>query len=1178
MKNTLKESIKNAQNLIRESFLYQKLADKKHFKQISSFIQNKKDKMIIIRVLDRGLRSTNNYYSASYLVNIFKKSGVPKFFAIYEKLALYIFIYIGKYFYFFSIPLVKFYIIKFCSRYILFGNEKKLIKKIKNNQFLGFITNVNRMGEALLGEKEAQKRIDSYISDLENSDIHIISIKISTIYSQITAISHNYSVNKIVEKLTLLYKVAKKNTYLDENGNKKYKLINLDMEEYRDMRITVDAFIKTLDQKEFSDLTAGIALQAYIADSYQYQQKITEWAKKRVKDRKAHIRIRIVKGANMDMEKFEALETGWNLTTYLEKHHTDANYKRMICYALEDENIKAVNLGIASHNLYDISYVKLIAEQNDNLKYCYFEMLQGMNDNIARMLVLQGVNIMIYLPYSNKSDFISTISYLIRRLDENTSNDNYLRYIYDLKTTNLAKIEKIFKKSLEENKEILEIKSNREKNRLNEEFDIKKISAFFSKKYIPTENTDFYLDENRKWLGNIKEKWEAKKDFIKIPIIIAGEEINNRDCCNIYNHNNDNKEIIAKFNNANSEDVARAISVSLSDPSGWRDMIDNNRLEIIAKAGIIFRKRRGDIMAVSVLDVGKIWTEADVEVSEAIDFIEYYTHSYQELKKSCKEHTTIESKGVGIVISPWNFPIAISCGGIVASLVTGNTVIFKPSNLSIYTGYEIAKVFWDAGVPKSVLQFIPSNDSTVGKALTKNKDINYIIFTGSTQVALSIFQNRPEIYLAAETGGKNITYVGKSADLDQVIKDVCIASFMNSGQKCSATSVLLLQEDIFNNKMFLEHLKDAVSSMKVGSGWDNETKIGPIAREPNKDLKWALTELDEGEEWLLKPKQLNKQATLWSPAIKIGSKVNSKSHLIEFFGPVITIMKAKNISDAITIINSSEYGLTSGIQSLDDEEIEIWKENIDAGNLYINRSTTGAIVLRQPFGGMKSSSYGAGIKAGGANYLTQFVNFTEDKQKFLSSDNYLKDNNREYDHLIKDIKIHFPNFIKIAKNYINQYSNYFSKEIDYFQIRGQHNICRFKKLKNFAIRIENKDSELSILSRIFIANIVLDNFVISTENITDINFIKNTLPNFLEKAVIIEQSEEKLIPYLEESNIERIRYSGENKISQDVFKVAAKKGIFIVREKVFMNARLEILKYLQEQSISHNYHRYGYIY
>ena len=1174
MKTIQEQALTNAKKLIDKSSISTSSKEKKYSKQISSFIQNKQDKQTIIRVLDRGLRSINNKYSVNYLASIFRKNGIPKFFNVSEKIGLFLFIYIGKYFAFISLPLLRYYIIKSCSNYVLFGGRQKIVTRIKENSKLGFVTNINRIGEALLGEKEASKRVDAYIKDLQVPEIKIISIKISTLFSQITAISHNYTVMKIVEKLSILYAEAKNNSYIDDKGEKQYKLINLDMEEYRDMRITADAFMKALDKKEFFDLKAGIALQAYIPDSHILQKELVEWAKLRVKKGGSPIRIRVVKGANMDMEKFEASEKHWELVTYRKKHHTDFNYKRMVEYALQPGNIKAVNLGIASHNLYDISYIRLIAESNNVLQYCYFEMLQGMNDNIAKILAQDGLNIMIYLPFSAKNSFAASISYLIRRLDENTGEDNYLRYVNDLANDNLSRVREIFNKSLLAEEEVEKVKAYRSQNRLKESFKEKEISSFYCKKYIASADTDFSLSNNRKWLSEIKSEW-TKKNPIIIPTVIGKDIFRKEEEVKIYNHNTDDTEIVALYSNATMSDVASSVSLARKGTI-WREKTDMQRLKIIAKVAEVMREKRGDIIAAANLDVGKPWVEADVEVSEALDFIEYYTDSYLRMKEQATEYSSITPKGVGLVVSPWNFPAAIPCGGIVASLIAGNNTIFKPSNLSILVGFEIAKCFWDAGVPKSALQFIASNNSQIGRSLTKHKDIDFIIFTGSTAVALSILKNKPDVYLAAETGGKNVTFVGRSADLDQTIKDITVSSFSNSGQKCSATSILLLQEDIYNNKVFLRDLADAAASLQVGSGWQEDTKIGPIIKAPSADLAWALTELDKGEEWLLKPKQLNESGTLWSPGIRIGTKKGDKSHLTEFFGPVITIMKAKNIEEALEIINGTDYGLTSAIQSLDDEEINIWREGVVAGNLYINRTSTGAIVLRQPFGGMKNSAYGAGIKAGGENYMTQFINISEDKEKFFIKE--YKGNNEILPNIAK-LSIKYPDFVKAANSYLQAYENYFSKEIDYCNIVGQSNICRFKKIDNLIIRIEKNDSGFSILARIFAAKLCLDGFIISIEKVSHLEFIKedSQLSNILNKIVIKEQNLTDFCIFVEVNKTDRIIFSGEHEISKEIFSSSAKSGIYLSKNKVLMNGRLELLQYLQEQSISHNYHRYGYI-
>lgn len=335
-----------------------------------------------------------------------------------------------------------------------------------------------------------------------------------------------------------------------------------------------------------------------------------------------------------------------------------------------------------------------------------------------------------------------------------------------------------------------------------------------------------------------------------------------------------------------------------------------------------FRKSRADLIGVAAAEVGKVFAETDVEVSEAIDFLNFYPYSVEKIKEL--KGIKIDSKGVGLVVSPWNFPIAIPAGGIAASLAAGNTVILKPSSDAILCGYKLCQCFWDAGVSKNTLQFAPCDGKSAGEHLVANSDVDFVIFTGGESTAQNMIKTRPDIHISAETGGKDATIVTALADRDQAIKNAIASAFNNSGQKCSATSLLVLEKELYEDKNFKKMLVDAAASINVGSVWDLENRIGTLSNTPSGKLEKALSYLDEGEEWALEPSYADENPYMLKPSIRYGTKKGDYCHINELFGPVLSVVKAENLEDAIDIVNSTGYGLTSGIESLDEREQEIF--------------------------------------------------------------------------------------------------------------------------------------------------------------------------------------------------------------------------------------------------------------
>ncbi|MBW2432252.1 MAG: aldehyde dehydrogenase family protein, partial [Deltaproteobacteria bacterium] len=542
-------------------------------------------------------------------------------------------------------------------------------------------------------------------------------------------------------------------------------------------------------------------------------------------------------------------------------------------------------------------------------------------------------------------------------------------------------------------------------------------------------------------------------------------------------------------------------------------------------------------------------------------------------------------KGVGVVISPWNFPIAIPCGGIVASLAAGNTVIFKPSSDAVLVAWELCQCFWRAGVSKRVMQFLPCSGATAGRELVTHPDVDFIILTGGTDTGLSILKQRPDVFLAAETGGKNATIVTAMSDRDQAIGNVIYSAFGNSGQKCSATSLLILEKEVYDDPRFKRQLVDAARSFRTGSAWDFENKMGPLIRPPGGDLKKALTQLETGEKWVLKPEMSDGNPHLWTPGIKWDVRPGSTTHMTEFFGPLLAVMRAEDLNHAIEMVNQTGYGLTSGIESLDPREQAHWKDRVRAGNLYINRGTTGAVTLRQPFGGMGKSALGAGFKAGGPAYVAQFMEFDETEMPLAGP---LRHSHRlfhlaqqwrqdlawgRFDELASDIE----KTIRAIKSYLYQAEQVFDREIDYFHLRGQDNILRYLPVGKVVVRIHAKDSLFETLTRIAAVRIAGCQLLISAPEA-----LHNAVTQFLDtrqgrrlagEHPLRRETDADLIARI--PDIDRIRFAAPERVPPQLFKAAAKTGFYIARSPVTMEGRIELLQYYRQQSICHTYHRYG---
>lgn len=1183
------KAISQAETWQSKSEKYKTKQERTFHSQMNKMVEKPLNKVFLTELIDKSFRPSSPFKIASLINNTIAKYGIPNIFNTWEKLLMRVFFVIGKIFAPLTVKQVVSKIKGKTSSVILHGQERAVEKHIVKRARQNTSINVNLIGEIVLSETEAQHKIDAYIRMLKVDSVNYLSIKISNLYSQINSFDFDGTVQVLVDRLTIIFRAAKQYKWTNPEGKEVDKFVNLDMEEYRDMELTITAFKKTLDLQEFSNLKAGIVLQAYLPDSYFWQQDLTNWALGRIENENAPIKIRIVKGANLDMEQTEASIRNWPQAPYETKVEADANYKRMLIYALKEEHKRAVKIGVASHNIFEIAFAYHLALEQNLLDFLDFEMLEGMSDGTRAVLLEEGLPILLYTPVASEASFINSIAYFVRRLDENTAPENFLTYSFHLlpNTPNWEMLKDIFLKSVDLIPTISE-SPKRQQNRLMEcnSDECAKTSTYATSSFVNEPDTDWSLPLNRRWAEEIKSKWMPKKgQSLSIPLVINGKEFHTKESREILDVNTGVK--IGQCALASTTDIDKAIETAELGTE-WKLLSFNQRHETLSKVAQELRKMRSDFIGVAASEVGKLFTETDVEVSEAIDFAEYYPWSLEILSE--RKNLQVSPKGVGLIIPPWNFPIAIPAGGILASLAAGNNTIIKPAPQSVYCAYLLCQAFWNAGVPTSALQFLPTNNNPEGTYLISHPKINFITFTGSTKTGLFILEQQQGSNLFAETGGKNATIVTAAADRDLAIKNILQSAFGNSGQKCSATSLLILEEEVFYDESFKSKLIEGVKSLKTGMSWSFGTKVGPLTNSINGNLKEAIE--IQGENWEIKPELNPENDHLLSPGLIWGIDTSHYTYSNELFGPIISVMKASDLKEAVQLVNNTGYGLTSGLESLDENEIDYWKNNIEAGNLYINRSTTGAVVLRQPFGGIKKSSIGAGIKAGGPNYVQQFVNTKEIGmpemrssdheivkvvQEFLRQNESVLEGINETDFVEK--------LIASAESYAYEYEHHFSRETDYFQLRGEENIFRYNPVKDVFIVLDKTDSLFDICAILLSTALFQIDVSIGFQNKSAVDSnvllaIKSfvaVLNTFSKGSSIEVISQELDNTFIAENinNYERIRVCSKGKLSKKVKIAANKLGKHIFDSKSKMDGRLELLNYVNEQSISYAYHRYG---
>ncbi len=723
------KAIELAAEMLLEAERIQTRKEKSIQAQLARMMDDPKGKAFTTSMTDECFRSSRSSRIANQMTYLLRKFGVPSYLAFSKRLQLKIFSLFGRPLSFLFVPMAIAALRRETSSVILPGEHLALAHHMKKRRAEGVRLNLNHLGEAILGEEEAQFRLNVYLKDLEErDDVEYVSVKISTIYSQIHLLGWDHTLQKLKERLRQLYRAAMHNTFTRADGTKVQKFVNLDMEEYRDLHLTKELFKDVLNESEFFSFSAGIVLQAYLPDAHSIQKELTEWAMHRVKNGGAPIKIRIVKGANLAMEQFEASLRGWHQAPYTKKSDVDANYKRMVTFACEPEHAKAVFIGVGSHNLFDIAYALLLRAEKGVEEEITFEMLEGMADHMRRVVQFLAGSMLLYCPVATKKEFQSAVAYLIRRLDENTGPENFLRHTFGLRpyTQEWDTQVSLFMKACEE-KDKASAKPRRTQSR-----DIPHRHLSEDAPFDNEPDTDFALETNRRWAHKIAEVWQ-KKPVIDVPLVIGGEEYRGTkhkgegyDPSRLYH-------ILYTYALADWEQVSQCLDIAQEAQRLWQKKSVKERSHLLYLCAEKMREHRADLIGVMMADGGKTILEGDPEVSEAIDFAEYYRRSMQ--KMDFNKDILWQGKGVVLVAPPWNFPVSIPAGGIFAALIAGNCVIFKPAPEAILTGWVLVNILWNAGIPKNVLQFINCHDEPVGSRLISDPRLDAVILTGATSTA-----------------------------------------------------------------------------------------------------------------------------------------------------------------------------------------------------------------------------------------------------------------------------------------------------------------------------------------------------------------------------------------------------------------------------------------------------------
>jgi RHH-type proline utilization regulon transcriptional repressor/proline dehydrogenase/delta 1-pyrroline-5-carboxylate dehydrogenase len=937
---TVEEAVALAAALLATSQANSSKAETRQLARLGRLINDPDGRELVQALTDEVLRIDGHARAARRFSDLVRELGVPSSLGRFDAFSLWVGARLAPLMPRLVMPLAIRRIRSETQGVVLPAEDEPFAAHAKARAAAGVRLNVNVLGEAILSDQEAATRLAAVRERLRRSDVDYVSVKISALCANLDPLAFDDSVDRACAALRILYRDALNvspsvSRHLSLNVSpcmsrdlSPAKFVNLDMEEFKDLDLTVAAFTRVLSEPEFDRLEAGIVLQAYLPDSHGSLEAVGEWARLRYQRTGVGIKIRLVKGANLAMEQVDAEQHGWSQAPYPSKADVDASYKRMLDSALRPSWAGAVRIGLASHNLFDVAWALVLRDRLEDPNRIEFEMLEGMAPAQARAVNAAAGGLLLYAPVVARNDVDSSIAYLSRRFDENTSPENFLRALFTLTpgSAEFADQADRFRAAVKQ-RHTISMTSRRANPPVRRE-----------QGFDNEPDSDFSL-------ATVRAQTETDPPTIEVRLVDT------------------------------TDAVDAIVTTARAAAARWAETPPLDRRAVLEHAASVIAQQRFRTLAAMAAEAGKTLREGDPEVSEAIDFARYYgTVGVEEVVAVVAAGANVSPVGVVLVVAPWNFPYAIPAGGVCAALAAGNAVILKPAPETRTIARLLAEQLWEAGVPGDVLQYIACQDDEVGQHLVTHPGIDTVVLTGSYDTARMFIGWRPDMRLLAETSGKNSIVVTAAADIDAALKDVVRSAFGHAGQKCSAASLAIVEASVYDSPTFLGRLADAVTSLTVGYPQEPATIMGPLINPPSGNLRRALTTLEPGERWLVEPRPIDESGRLWSPGVRLGVRDQSWFHLTECFGPVLGVMRADSLDHAIQLQNATAYGLTGGIHSLDPREIRQWLEQVEVGNAYVNRHITGAVVQRQPFGGWKRSSIGCGAKAGGPGYVLSLCN------------------------------------------------------------------------------------------------------------------------------------------------------------------------------------------------------------
>ncbi|MDM7892997.1 proline dehydrogenase family protein [Curtobacterium caseinilyticum] len=782
----------------------------------------------------------------------------------------------------------------------------------------GTRVDVDLLGPAVLGPVGRDRRLAA-LDELVRQDVPALTVDLGTVLPPWSPWDLDTAVADAVEHLTPLFRTAADRPVPP--------VVTLQPGDARDLDRTVAVLRALLDQDGTAGLTAGVALPAELPESFDALQELTAWARRRRADGGAPVRVRITKGTLLAAERVDAVLRSRPLAVTADRRTTDTAYLRLLDTAIDPDRTGAVHVGVATHDLFALATAHVLADRRGVTDAVEPELLLG---STRPADVLRGAfgRVVVGVPLVRPDTFDAAVPFLARRLREVADP-----VTTDLAATDQAGVDRAVAAHVDAVAALVRPAPPTRRTQDRRQPPAEPVRLDRSEN---TRDTDPSTPGNRAWAAEVLGRVPGSQ---RGAATIRSARITDRGR------------------------LERLVSRTAQAGANWGRQDPDDRAELFDLIGHALEAHRGALVETMIAEVGLTLTEADGEVSRAVDTAAHAADRARHLGDVTG--AVPAPPRLTVVVPSWSAPLVDAADGVLTALAAGSGVVLRPATAARRTGAVFADVLWDAGVPHSLLQLVDLDGSDLARDLVAHPAVDRVVLTGTPETARSYRWWRADLPLVAELTGVVTAVVTPSADLDRAVQDVVASAFVRAGQSAASVSSLVLVGSVGDSRRFREQLADAVRGLRTAWPTDPSAQVGPLVAEPTGAVRTALTELRPGESWLVEPVQLDDTGRLWSPGIREGVRPTADLSRSAVPAPVLDVVRVETLDDAIALQHSVDGGSIAALHTLDPDEVATWSDRTRAGVLVVDRPTTGARPGRQPVGGWRGTAVGPTVHRGG---------------------------------------------------------------------------------------------------------------------------------------------------------------------------------------------------------------------